>query len=228
METVLIAGASRGIGLALAEQFLEKGYDVIATYRGAAVPANLEKLASSGRLSCLSLNVTDGQSIATLVAKLDGRVLDILINNAGIQGPKQQTLQEMDADGWMETLRVNTIAPFMLSQALLPNLRLSANPRILTVSSQMGALNGQGAGFYAYRSSKAAVNKVMQVLAGELKQEGIIVVPVHPGWVRTDMGGSQADISPRESAAGLFELACRLRTEDSGRFFTWQGTEHAW
>ena len=105
---------------------------------------------------------------------------------------------------------------------------MSSNPRIITISSQMGSLNRKNKGAYAYRSSKAAVNKVMQVLATELEPENIIVCPVHPGWVKSDMGGAEADITVAESAAGLVNVINNLTKAQSGRFWTWQGVEHPW
>ena len=107
-------------------------------------------------------------------------------------------------------------------------MEVSSNPRIVTISSQMGALSRESMGMYAYRSSKAAVNKVMQVLALELKPKGITVCPVHPGWVKTDMGGQEADITAEESASGIVGLVQSMTLEQSGTFFTWEGNEHGW
>jgi NAD(P)-dependent dehydrogenase (short-subunit alcohol dehydrogenase family) len=227
METVLITGASRGIGLELTRQFLALGYNVISTYRGKP-SEQLEKLLLNGDLSLYELEVTDESSILSLASKLSGTQLDILINNAGIMGSDEQSMEAIDAKGWLDTFAVNSIAPLMVSRALLKLLENSKNPRIITVSSQMGALNRESYGMYAYRSSKAAVNKVMQVLALELKPKGIIVCPIHPGWVKTDMGGDEADISVEESASGIVKLARNLTLDQSGKFLTWQGTEHVW
>jgi len=129
----------------------------------------------------------------------------------------------MDYAGWLEAFKVNTLGPYRVSTALVAHLSRSSNPRIVTLSSQMGSLSRQSTGSYGYRSSKAAVNKVMQVLALELRDKGIIVCPVHPGWVRTEMGGGEADISVEESAQGLVSLIDRLTMEHSGRFWTWSG-----
>jgi NAD(P)-dependent dehydrogenase (short-subunit alcohol dehydrogenase family) len=134
----------------------------------------------------------------------------------------------MDYAEWLRTLEVNALAPFRLATALLPNLRLARRPRVVALSSQMGSLHRQSVGAFAYRSSKAALNKVMQVLALELSADGIVVCPVHPGWVRTDMGGASADISAPESAAGLAQLIDALTPAQSGRFWTWDGREHPW
>ena len=145
-------------------------------------------------------------------------------------GGDHQRLNDMDYAAWADTFEINTIAPFRVATALVPNLKQekSARPRLITISSQMGSLNRQSTGAYIYRSSKAAVNKVMQVMALELHSDGIIVCPVHPGWVRTDMGGPSADISAEESARGLTHLISGLTIDDSGKFFQWNSEEHAW
>lgn len=227
METVLITGASRGIGLELTRQFLALGYKVISTYRG-QLSEQLKSLQSNSSLVLHELEVTDERSILSLASKLSNVQLDILINNAGVIGSDEQSMEAINAQEWLNTFAVNSIAPLMVSRAVLNRLETSANPRIITVSSQMGALNRESYGMYAYRSSKAAVNKVMQVLALELKPKGIVVCPIHPGWVKTDMGGEEADITVEESAAGIVKLARNLTLEQSGKFLTWQGAEHVW
>lgn len=227
METVLITGASRGIGLELARQFLALGYRVIATYRGQP-SAQLSRLLSNTSLSLHELEVTNETAIRRLAATLSNTTIDILINNAGVIGAADQSLDAIDSQEWLNTFAVNSIAPLMVSRAFLTHIEASPNPRIITVSSQMGALNSNSLGMYAYRSSKAAVNKVMQVLANELKPKGIIVCPIHPGWVKTDMGGDNADITVDESASGIIKLSRGLTLERSGTFYTWQGEEHVW
>ncbi|MGF1911818.1 SDR family oxidoreductase [Vibrio kasasachensis] len=227
METVLITGASRGIGLELTRQFLDLGYYVISTYRGLP-SAKLESLLSNKALTLFELEVTDETSINNLASTLASTKIDILINNAGILGSSDQSMRAIEPKEWLDTFAVNTIAPLMVSRAFMNRLEASSNPRIVTISSQMGALNRDSTGMYAYRSSKAAVNKVMQVLALELKPKGIIVCPVHPGWVKTDMGGEGADITVEESASGIVALVQSLTTEQSGKFLTWQGDEHVW
>lgn len=227
METVFITGASRGIGLELTRQFLSLGYNVISTYRGYP-SAQLESLLSHKTLTLHDLEVTDETSISNLVGQLSNVHIDILINNAGILGPTEQSMDTIEPSEWLNTFAVNTIAPLIVSRALLPLMAASSNPRIVTISSQMGALSRESAGMYAYRSSKAAVNKVMQVLALELKPSGISVCPVHPGWVKTDMGGEEADITAKESASGIVGLVQKMTLKESGKFFTWEGNEHSW
>jgi NAD(P)-dependent dehydrogenase (short-subunit alcohol dehydrogenase family) len=231
METVLITGANRGIGFELTLQYLRKSSRVIATCRAPESAPLLSELKRSypDTLQVLPLEVTDEQSVQTLVESLRGTTIDVLINNAGVSGGKQQDIRSMDYAWWAHTLAVNAIAPFRVTVALLDNLRRSRKPRIVTLSSQLGSmLRPTTSGFYAYRSSKAAVNKVMQGLAVDLRSENMIVCPVHPGWVQTEMGGANADISPQESASGLIQMIDRLELSDSGRFLKWNGEEHPW
>jgi NAD(P)-dependent dehydrogenase (short-subunit alcohol dehydrogenase family) len=229
METIVITGANRGIGLELTRLFLNEGKRVVAGCRKPEAATALEALASAA-LQVRQLDVADAASMDAFCKALGGQTIDVLINNAGVWGGPHQGSADMDYPQWLHTLTVNTLAPFRLATTLLPNLKQAQRPRIVTVSSQMGAFNLKEMGFgsYAYRSSKAAVSKVMQVLALELEQDGVIVCPVHPGWVRTDMGGPNAQISVAESAAGLFKLITSLTREHSGRFWTWDGREHPW
>ena len=231
METVLITGANRGIGLELTRQYLKKQSRVIAACR---IPNRAESLSDLKQsypdtLRVYPLEVTDEGSVTSFADALRNETVDVLINNAGISGGERQDLREMDYSRWALTLAVNTIAPFRVSVALLDNLRRSKKPRLITLSSQLGSmLRATSAGYYAYRSSKAGLNKVMQGLAVDLRSENIIVCPVHPGWVQTDMGGARADLTVQESASGLIALIDRLELSDSGRFFQWNGEEHPW
>ncbi len=228
METVVITGANRGIGFELTRRFLQADAKVIATCRNPGDASALNALSAEGRLDLFPLELTDGASVSAFCAGLSGRRVDILINNAGIMGGERQSLEKMDYAAWLRAFEVNTLAPFRMATALLGNLKRAERPRIVTLSSQMASLARKSTGSYAYRSSKAALNKVMQVLALELTADGIIVCPVHPGWAKTDMGGPAADITAQESAAGLFDLIGSLTQEQSGRFWTWQGEEHPW
>ncbi|PKG39169.1 SDR family oxidoreductase [Psychromonas sp. Urea-02u-13] len=228
METVVITGANRGIGLALTKKFLLLDKHVIATCRDINNAEQLTALSTHGKLTISALEVTSEASVSTFCEQLIGVKIDILINNAGTFGGNKQNTKEMDYTSWLETFSVNTLAPFRLSTALKTNLLLSDHPRIVSISSLMASLVGKGQGSYAYRSSKAALNKVMQVMALEYKAENIIVCPVHPGWVKTDMGGSEADISVEQSRTCLVKLINNLTLEQSGRFWQWDGQELDW
>jgi NAD(P)-dependent dehydrogenase (short-subunit alcohol dehydrogenase family) len=223
LGTYLVTGVGRGIGQELSRALLLRGDRVIGTLRDPArAMAGLSEFTASGQLKLLALDVRDRASIAEAARQVDGPI-DVLINNAGIIGPKHQSTLDMDFDGFLETLRVNTLGPLRVVQAFLPNLRRAKQPKIMTISSRMGSLSYAKSDRIAYRASKAAVNKVMQGLATDLHPEGIIAVSVHPGWVRTDMGGSGADISVSESAQGLIALIDKLTLEETGGFYDWQG-----
>ena len=225
MTTILITGANRGIGLELARQFASDNDKVLACCRNPQEASDLKALEG---IEVFQLDVTDGASVKALKADLGDTPIDILINNAGIMGGEHQSLTDMDYDSWAQAFLVNTISPFRVSISLLGNLRLSSNPKLVTITSQMGMLSRRSTGSYAYRSSKAAANKVFQVMAAELEVDGIIVCPVHPGWVRTDMGGPAASIGVEESAAGLVKVIAGLTIEESGRFFQYDGEELPW
>ena len=227
MESVLITGANRGIGFELTRLLIEDGRRVIATCRDPESASDLNALNASN-LHIHQLEVTSTKSIEALKRALSRVQIDVLINNAGEMGSKRQRIDDMNIDAWRHTFDVNTIAPFQVSMALLDNLKLSLRPRIISVSSQMGALSRISSGALAYQSSKAALNKVMQVMAKDLESENIIVCSIHPGWVQTDMGGPSADISVNESAAGMISFFDNVTSEQSGRFWKWNGEEHAW
>jgi len=228
MQTIIITGANRGIGLELTRQYLQANQRVVATCRSPAAADELATLTSNPNLQVVQLDVADSQSVATFGAFIKGKVIDTLINNAGVMGGSHQSLHDMNAETWLATFNTNTIAPLMLTSVLLENLKLADRPRIVSVSSYMGSISRPGTGAYAYRSSKAALNKVTQVMAEELRAEGIIACPVHPGWVRTDMGGSSADLSVEESAGGLIAVIDNLSMAQSGRFWNWNGEELPW
>ncbi|MBI5114143.1 MAG: SDR family oxidoreductase [Rhodovulum sp.] len=229
MPTILVTGASRGIGLGLVDRLAARGDRVLACARDPATPALAELTARhAGRVSAHRLDVGDDASVAALAAALDGQPLDVLINNAGLRGPRRQSALDMDFDGFAQTLAVNTLAPLRVAQALLPNLRAGERPRIVTVSSIMGQLSTAPPGDVAYRASKAAVNKVMQGLAAELRPSGITVVVVHPGWVRTDMGGAGAALTVEQSTRGLVAVIDGLTMAQTGGFFDHDGKSLEW
>ncbi len=228
METVVITGANRGIGLQLTKQFLLTGKRVIATCRDLDKAQGLKSLQDQGELTIHSLEVTSEQSVADFCSNLQDKTIDILINNAGIIGGDKQDSEKMDYQAWADCFAVNCMAPFRLSSALKTNLLMSARPRIISISSMMASLMGEGVGSFAYRSSKAALNKTMQVLALEYSNDDIVVCPVHPGWVQTEMGGPDAELTVQQCALGLVSLINGLTLEHSGRFWQWDGQELVW
>ncbi|MEM7215327.1 MAG: SDR family oxidoreductase [Pseudomonadota bacterium] len=225
MTTVLITGAGRGIGLEIARQSLAKGWDVIGSVRSVGAQRALAK--ELPQMAVLNFDVTDHEAVEK-IANAFHRPIDVLINNAGIIGPDQQSTLAMDFDGFAETLAINVLAPLKVTQVFLPLLRQSENPRIVNISSKMGRMEFSSSDRIAYRTSKAALNKVTQGLATDLRNDGICVVAMHPGWVQTDMGGSSADITPQQSAAGILAVVESLDIAQSGQFIDWDGTSRSW
>lgn len=213
MSTILITGANRGIGKALADHHAAMGHEVLACAR-------------SGK-DHLKLDVTDAASQAALAKRLDGRRIDTLVCNAGVYLDKGHALETGYApELWAQTFAANVTGVFLTVQHLLPNLRLSDQPRIAIISSQMASDTRAPGGSYIYRASKAAALNLGRNLAADLKPQGIAVGIYHPGWVQTDMGGSAADITVTEAAAGLAARFAALDLESTGCFETWDGRDH--
>lgn len=204
---ILVTGANRGIGAALVRAAEARGHELIRAQR------------AGGDIAC---DLADIGAIPAAFAALSGPV-DLLINNAGVIGPARQDPLDMDFDGFARTLAINTLAPLAVAQAVLPRLRESGQGKVLTVSSQMAWMGYRKPDRIAYRASKAAVNKVMQGLATALEPEGIPVAMVDPGWVRTDMGGAQAEEDPAVVARGILDIGARLALADTGGFFRFTG-----
>lgn len=227
MTTVLITGANRGLGLEFARQYAADGWRVIATCRD---PAGARELAGlGGAVNIHALDVTDHARIHALAKTLKRDAIDVLINGAGVYGPRPVPLGGVDYAAWGEVLRVNAMAPLTVSESFDDHVARSDLKRIVTITSRMGSIaDNDSGGSYIYRSSKAAVNAVMKSLAGDLKSKGITVAVVHPGWVRTDMGGPEATIDVTKSVTGMRAVIAGLKESDSGRFFNYEGTEIPW
>lgn len=225
MPNLLITGVNRGIGLAMAEAALARGWTVEGSCRTQEQADHLASTLGKG-FTALVFDVTDHARVAEVAASRSAP-LDILINNAGVIGPEpdRQSALMMDFAGFRETLEINTLAPLAVAQAFLPRLRQSPQGRILTISSQMSWMGYAKSDRLAYRASKAAVNKVMQGLATDLEPEGIAVAVIDPGWVRTDMGGAGADLPAADVACGILDVAENLDMTRTGRFFRWTGEE---
>lgn len=232
-EHVLVTGANRGLGYEFARQYAEAGACVLATCREPDRADALAALARAhaGRVEVVALDVTHHEASAGVAAAVervfDGR-LDILVNNAGLS-PRGERLGNIDADDMLAVLHVNTVAPLLLIQALRPALERSSRPRVANISSSMGSLGERDYGrHYSYGASKAGLNMVTRAAAHDLADTGVCVVSLHPGWVRTDLGGAHAHLAPEESVAGMRGVIDRLSRADSGRFLTWTGDPHPW
>ena len=225
--SVLITGASRGLGLEFARQYAADGWRVYATCRDVTRPGGLGDL--KGDISVLPLEVTEKRSIDALAASFGSAPLDLLIANAGVIGPRGMTADNIDRESWLETFSVNAIAPVALVGALKRNLEKGRQKKLVAISSRMGSVGGNvSGGSYAYRSSKAALNAVWHSLALDLAATGFAMAVLHPGWVRTDMGGKDADIEPPESVAGMRQVIERLTVAETGRFYNYDGAELPW
>ncbi len=221
MTTYLITGCGRGVGLAMTRALLARGDMVYGSIRGGAAPLE------HPQFKPLIFDVRDEAAIKAAAAGIEGPV-DVLVNNAGIIGPSTANALEMDFPGFADLLDVNVLGPLRVIHAFLPHLRRARAAKVMTVSSQMGGMTYPGSDRIAYRTSKAAVNKLMQGVAEDLAKEGIAMVVTHPGWVRTDMGGANAAIAPEESAAGLIKVMDALDVAHTGRFMNWDGSQRGW
>ena len=226
MANVVITGANRGVGLALVRQYMDAGDTVFALCRNPAQADKLQALAagSGGRVGIGSIDIGDPTSIEAAAKKFEGP-LDMLINNAGILGGAHQSIDDINFDEWMNAFKVMTIGPFRVTRVFLPHLAL-AKGKVLFVTSQVSASTWPYGGYYGYSSAKAAGNRVVQILAIDLRGKGVSVASVHPGYVKTDMGGPNAEITPAESAAGIYQVMANLNLESSGGFFKWNGEPH--
>ncbi len=229
-QTWMITGANRGIGLALTMELLRRGDHVVAAARnpwgGALAEIGAEHVAA---LTLLELDVTDAASVAAAQSALAGQAIDVLVNNAGLYGPRdRQSGLDVDFEAWREVFEVNVYAPVRVAQAFLPNLEAGSGRKIATISSRMGSLAANPSGSLIYRSSKTAVNMAMTVFGNAVRERGVCVLLFHPGWVQTDMGGGGADIAPSESAAGLIGTIDRSGMADTNSFRNWQGETIPW
>jgi NAD(P)-dependent dehydrogenase (short-subunit alcohol dehydrogenase family) len=236
MERILITGANRGVGFALVKQYIASGdVQIFATCRTPERATELNALADqhAGEIIVVPLDINDEASIEASVKLVEQQTsaLDVVINNAGIypKGAHQSSsLGQLSLADVAEVVNTNSVSPLIVSQAYRHLLKQGNTPRLVMISSQMGSLNLAGSGAYAYRMSKASMNMAAVTLSQDSQMSGVIVVTTHPGWVQTDMGGAGASITPTESASGLKALIDGLTASDNGKFYRWDGSEHAW
>ncbi len=226
MPTVLITGANRGIGLEFARTFAADGWSVHACCRQPDKAATLKAVA--GQVAVHRLDVTNGLQVAGLARELADEPIDLLLNNAGIYGPRTGFAQT-DYDEWFPVFQVNTMAPLRMAERFVAQVARSERKLIANISSKMGSIgdNTRG-GSYIYRSSKAALNMIVKSLSVDLAKHGIAVVAFHPGWVQTDMGGPEAALPVAESVAGMRAVIGRLGPADNGKYFNYDGDEIPW
>ena len=227
--TIVITGGSRGIGFELAKQAAKKGARVICGVRS---PEKAEALKSALQPlgEVLALDVSRDDSVKAFADQLRTRVktIDILINNAGVYlDAPNSSIENLESSMVLETLNTNSVGPLRVTQALLPFLKAASGPKVATISSLMGSLtDNKAGGAFAYRMSKTAVNMFVKTFA--VDESGVIAIALHPGWVKTEMGGAGAPLEPAKSAEGLWTVIETCTANDSGKFFNHAGRELPW
>ena len=208
MKTVLITGASRGLGLEFTRQLAEQNFQVIATCRQPAKADLLQQLAKSHEnIVIAELDISDDSSIAKYCLELGDKAIDWLINNAGIVGEHGVTVGSIYRENFLNVMNVNCMGSLRMSEALIPNLLNGEDKLIVAISSSMGSISADQSGrAYAYRASKAALNSAMRALAVDLDETGIQVLMLNPGWVKTRLGGPEAEIDVEESVTGMLAV----------------------
>lgn len=226
MPTVLITGANRGIGLAFCDHYAGLGWRVLATCRNPDDAAELAAI--DGDLTLYRMDVGDRRSVRAAAGAIGDEPLDLLINNAGTYGSRGQDFGNLDPDGWADAFRVNAMGPLLVTEAFQDNVARGDRRLVVCLTSRMGSLTDGDGGYIQYRSSKAALNMAVRAAVRDLAARRIAIVLFHPGWVRTDMGGSSAPLSPARSVASMARVFDKLSLADSGRFLNHDGSEIPW
>lgn len=227
MPTALVTGANRGIGLGLVKELLCRDWQVLACCRNPSVE-ELKALAGFEQLRLFNLDVTSEDDIRKL-AKACTHPIDVLMNVAGIYGPSKVRFGDTPVEPWLEVFKVNTIAPLKICEALVEQIANSGFKLAVAISSEMGSIaNNKWGNAYLYRSSKAALNAVVKSLSIDLAEKGIISIAVHPGWVKTDMGGPDATLSIEKSCHHIIDLVSKPELLASGEFYDYLGNKLAW
>ena len=227
-STVLITGANRGLGLEFVRQYSKLGWTVLACCRdldNAKVLKDLQKEFTA--LQVFQLDVGDLRDITSLSSQLSNVAIDVLINNAGIY--RSSSLGNLDVEAWIESFRINTIAPYKLIEVFLTQIRRGSLKKVISITSKMGSIDDNtSGGSYIYRTSKTALNSMMRSLTHDLERDGIATLTLHPGWVKTDMGGSNAWINTFESVSGMINQIDKLSSKNSGQYLDYKGELIKW
>jgi NAD(P)-dependent dehydrogenase (short-subunit alcohol dehydrogenase family) len=228
MANVAITGAGRGIGFELVKQYAEAGDRVFALCRSPEKANALNELAaeSDGKVSVHAMDVGNDASVKAAAAATGDGPIDVLLNVAGVIGGERQGLEDQAWDDWQEAFNVMIIGPLRVMQAFLP--RLGVGAKVVNITSQLAASTWPYGGYYAYGAAKAGLNRMMRSVALDVKDRGIVIGLVHPGWVQTDMGGAAAEITSEESASGIRKVSAEWTLGQSGDFKKWNGESHDW
>ncbi len=224
MPTLVVTGAGRGLGLELARQYAADGWKVIGTVRSEQAASKLKIL----KAEAYKVDVADRKQVCGLARDLKGEPIDVLFCNAGIAGKRGSAPGSFDYESWEEVLRVNLLGPAAVAEALADNVAASGRKVIAMMSSRLGSIAETSGHTLPYSTSKAALNLLAKGLAAAEAARGIIVVALSPGWVRTDMGGEGAALSPEASVKGLRKVIAGLTISDSGRFLSYDGKSIPW
>jgi NAD(P)-dependent dehydrogenase (short-subunit alcohol dehydrogenase family) len=236
MQTILVTGSNRGLGLEFTKQFLEKGNIVIATCRTPESAVNLQELKKkfSENLTIKRFDVINNEQRNELFNQLtqEFKKLDLLINNAGVisgDGKRIYNFGEVHKEDFMKVLEINSLAPLLISEKLSVLLENSSNAKIINITSSNGSISRRTAkGKYSYCVSKAALNMVSKILSNDLRDKGITVIALQPGWIKTDMGGVSAPMELEDTISILIELINKVSIDDTGKFLNWDGSEIPW
>ena len=225
MSNILIIGANRGLGLEFAKQYSELGHHVFATTRDKSKSDQLVAIANT---TVLELDLNEDKSIDSFIDEMSSIKIDILIHNSGIFRDEQLS-EDLKIDAWMNEMRINAITPIIVARKLKPNVLAGEDKKIIFISSQMGSIDDNYSGrFYFYRSSKSALNSAAKSLAIDWKGKNISVLMLHPGWVKTDMGGKSAKLEIPDSIQRMIQVISDLNLETSGSFVNYEGNKLEW
>jgi NAD(P)-dependent dehydrogenase (short-subunit alcohol dehydrogenase family) len=224
-KTLLVTGASRGIGLEMVRQYLAADWRVIACCRNPKSAHALIELAPS---ELLELDVTKVEDMERVARFLQGEPIDILMNNAGIQGPSNEEFDWRKPASWLEALQTMTLGPYLLAQALLPSVEKSQLKLIVSMSSSYGSIElNRNGDYFVYRTSKVALNAAIKCLANQTKDKGIIALALHPGSVKTDLNPT-GRVSVSDSVAQIRKTLGSVTPKDSGAFLDAAGKQLPW
>ena len=228
MGIVFITGANRGLGLEFVKEFSKIDYEVIATCRDPNSSSDLTTLAQSSlKIQLHQLDVSNTKNIQDLSKHLKNKPIDILINNAGIY--RSGSFNSVNKDSWVESFITNTIGPYEVIEHFLPNVLQGREKNVISITSKMGSIDDNtSGGSYIYRSSKTALNSMMRSLTHDLKNHDIATMTLHPGWVRTDMGGPGGWIDVKESVSGMIDEILNLSIQNTGRYIDYDGKPIKW
>lgn len=231
MKTILITGANRGLGLEFCKQYASDGWHVLACCRAPEKATELTQLAQAHQnVSIFPLDVSDLTQIDALAKQLDGAEIDVLLNNAGIYGDiAGRGFGNLDYAQWQHIMQINVFAPVRMTEVFLPHLQRGKLKTVVAMSSLMGSMTDNGSGgSILYRSSKAALNAAMKSISLDIRHKEIAVLILHPGWVKTDMGGMNAPMESPDSVAKMRKTIANFGLAQTGEFLRYDGTPLPW